>query len=509
MKKLQLTEYINRCSELHNYKYDYSRWKPENSRDDTTPVICKIHGEFFISYKRHIKNSGCPKCSDKYQRTLEERLIKAVEIHGDNYDYSKWKPNESGEKFPITCNNHKEPYTFLRSYNELVNKKRGCPKCSLGYPFMIEERIEKANIIHNNKYNYSEWYPINSDDNSTPIICHNHEEPYKFYKSYDAHVNHKIGCDICLNKKEFDIFYYLETVKTKYPAYDYSEWNPKNSNDTSTPVICKKHSVEFKFYPHPYRHVFGKSKCPICYPSSIKTIEQHIFSANEIHKYKFDYSLWKPKNSRDNSTPIICHNHEEPYYFYCTPSYHNISDCPKCSNNLPLTLEEKISNFENIHGVGRYDYSGWKNDNDVIICNNHDIPFEFYPSYNNHYSKATGCPKCHRFTKSKGEKEIAKYLELNNIEYVSDKVFDTCKRIKHLRFDFYLPSYNLCIEYNGKQHYYPIKYFGGVDNFNKQQMNDMFKYYYCLENHINLLVIDYFDYKNISKIINSHILNLK
>ena len=40
-----------------------------------------------------------------------------------------------------------------------------------------------------------------------------------------------------------------------------------------------------------------------------------------------------------------------------------------------------------------------------------------------------------------------------------------CKNIKTLPFDFYLPDYNTCIEFHGVQHYKPIPYFGGEENF--------------------------------------------
>ena len=43
---------------------------------------------------------------------------------------------------------------------------------------------------------------------------------------------------------------------------------------------------------------------------------------------------------------------------------------------------------------------------------------------------------------------------------------------------------NICIEFNGKQHYEPIDFFGGVDRFEKQQINDNIKVNYCNDNNI-------------------------
>jgi very-short-patch-repair endonuclease len=51
----------------------------------------------------------------------------------------------------------------------------------------------------------------------------------------------------------------------------------------------------------------------------------------------------------------------------------------------------------------------------------------------------------------------------------SQKKFDKCVLKKQLLFDFYLNDLNMCIEYDGLQHYQPINYFGGLDNFEKQK----------------------------------------
>jgi len=60
-----------------------------------------------------------------------------------------------------------------------------------------------------------------------------------------------------------------------------------------------------------------------------------------------------------------------------------------------------------------------------------------------------------------------------------------------LPFDFYLPDYNTCIEFNGKQHYEPIKYFGGIDYFKLINERDKIKSKYCNENNIRLIIIKY------------------
>lgn len=59
------------------------------------------------------------------------------------------------------------------------------------------------------------------------------------------------------------------------------------------------------------------------------------------------------------------------------------------------------------------------------------------------------------------------------------------------RFDIYIESLNIAIEYNGKQHYEPIDFFGGVDGFNETVKRDLLKKVKCTENNCILFEIKY------------------
>ena len=80
-------------------------------------------------------------------------------------------------------------------------------------------------------------------------------------------------------------------------------------------------------------------------------------------------------------------------------------------------------------------------------------------------------------------------------------MFKECKNIFPLPFDFYIPHKDICIEYDGEQHYKPIEYFGGVKKFKRLKRNDNIKNKYCKENNIKLIRIKYSQYKNIDKIL--------
>ena len=100
-------------------------------------------------------------------------------------------------------------------------------------------------------------------------------------------------------------------------------------------------------------------------------------------------------------------------------------------------------------------------------------------------TKSCGC------LKSYPEEQIATILTNNKIVFEREKKFSDLKYKNKLRFDFYLPEINLVIEYNGKQHYEHIDYYGNEDDFKIAQLRDRIKQEYCVKNNINYLVIRY------------------
>lgn len=102
-------------------------------------------------------------------------------------------------------------------------------------------------------------------------------------------------------------------------------------------------------------------------------------------------------------------------------------------------------------------------------------------------------------TRSFGEQEIRKYLLSHNIEYIQEKTFENCKNPKTnalLRFDFYIPSLNLCIEYDGQHHSIDYK-----NTLKEVQYRDKIKNKFCSSNKIQLVRISYEDFEEIENIL--------
>lgn len=99
---------------------------------------------------------------------------------------------------------------------------------------------------------------------------------------------------------------------------------------------------------------------------------------------------------------------------------------------------------------------------------------------------------------SKGETFIANFLNSNGLKFERQKSFPGCRNKHPLKFDFYLPDMNLCIEYDGEQHFKPTHFHNinnkrAVDGYHYLIMNDKLKNDYCLKNQIKLVRIAYFE----------------
>lgn len=109
--------------------------------------------------------------------------------------------------------------------------------------------------------------------------------------------------------------------------------------------------------------------------------------------------------------------------------------------------------------------------------------------------------KCEKNIISRGEEKIKNILLDNNIRFEMQKTFKTCQFFdtKQLaKFDFYLPDYNLLIEYDGEQHFNNRKNgWNTIEKFNQTKIRDSFKNQWCKDNNIPLIRIPYWHYQDL------------
>lgn len=286
--------------------------------------------------------------------------------------------------------------------------------------------------------------------------------------------------------RRFTLEEFLMRAREKHgDKYDYSLVELKNCVE-KVKVICAKHGI---FEKTPTMHMHGEG-CPKCtYELKSMTTESFIKEAIEIHKNKYDYSDVAYVKS-NIPVKITCPDHGP---FLQRPNGHlSGSGCPRCgvvraAKSKFITLEEFLDRVKKVHG-DRYDYSKVSYiDNStkiIIICPLHG---EFSQDPSAHLNDR-GCPLCHE---SRGERKVALFLEARGILYQRQKKFDGCRYRRKLSFDFFLPDHNICVEFDGRQHFFPSKYFGGDSEFERTKKVDQIKGQFCLNNGIELIRVPY------------------
>ena len=355
--------------------------------------------------------------------------------------------------------------------------------------------IDKAMNTHGTRYGYDKT-KYNGSMTKVKITCPTHGE---FFQRPRDHINGQ-GCPECSgNRTKNTKEVITEFTKVHGDKYDYSFVEYVNTH-TKVKIICPTHG-EFK--QSPKYHKTG-SGCPKCANNIKLTTEEFISKAKDIHGNKYDYSL-VDYIADGVKVKIICPTHGE---YYQTPNRHisKSNGCPFCgrekqSVNSRLTTDEFISKAKDIHG-DKYDYSlvdYVRGDMKVkIICPTHG---EFSQSGYIHLA-GSGCQIC---KESKGEKLVRRYLLKEGYTFDPQYTFDGCVGIsgRKLPFDFYLPELNICIEYDGRQHYEPIKIFGGKLGYEERIVNDKIKNDYCNSHGIKLIRIPYFD--NVDKVLKNEL----
>lgn len=192
--------------------------------------------------------------------------------------------------------------------------------------------------------------------------------------------------------------------------------------------------------------------------------------------------------------------------------------CVECTNEKKrklykkYTTEEFIKKGSLIHeDLYLYNYEEiekrFKNVNSKIpvICKKHG---EFLITYNTHIIQEKGfCPRC--CFNSEVEYRIERILLKRKIKYIHDKpIFEDLLYKKRLRPDFFLPEYNLILEYDG-EHHFSIKLNQNTSNLLEKAKKDFLKNRYAKKNNFNILRITYKNIKQIEYLIDENLAKIK
>jgi hypothetical protein len=304
---LTTEEFIEKANKVHNYKYNYSNIDYISAHKKIN-ITCPLHGKFEQSPSNHIYNKrGCPKCKG-WNRTTNEFIKLAKEIHGNLYNYSLSNYTKSENNLIIVCFYHGK---FYQSPLKHLSG-RGCPKCANNIHLTTNEFIYRALKIHNNKYNY-DFTNYKSTHEKICIVCPIHG---KFYQSPSKHLRGQ-GCSKCTldpqrNHNGFKWKTYtfpdgrIEKVQGYEPlTLNYLLSNNINTNDIKTNTN-QKPIIDYEWSGSIHRYF------PDCYVSSSNTIvetkstwtwkfqkEQNLAKVQGSLQsgYNIEFFIWDSKNN--------------------------------------------------------------------------------------------------------------------------------------------------------------------------------------------------------------------
>jgi len=438
---------------------------------------------------------------------LPEFIEKATNIHSGKFSYDLFESltNMSTTKVPIKCNTHNSVF-YQTPRSHLKSVTGGCCKCvkdrlSKYNQLTHEEYLIRVKEVHGTKYDYSNVV-YTGCDNEVSIIC-----PIDGHGIFNQRAivhSRGSGCPKCAGVyvKSEDEFV-ADAMKIHGDRYIYD--NVKYSGTrVKVNVKCKIHGY---FSLLPVDHLAGAG-CKNCFVESEKrSQDEFIDEIFTVHGNEYKYKLENGHIARNDLICIECNIHGK-FEQRAIVHIHG-AGCQKCAKERTAkshvyTHEQFIQKCIAVHGDD-YDYSETNYSNTsvkvAIRCKIHGI---FWQLPGNHINRQQGCYKCNK--SSKGEDSIRTSLVKFSIKHIEQCRFDDCRNKKPLPFDFYLPDFNTCIEYDGEQHFQPIRRGSqstedAEHNLIRRTRLDDIKTKFCSNNNIKLIRIPYTKYSEIESII--------
>ena len=421
-------------------------------------------------------------------------------------------------KIHLKCNTDENEWNI--GYDSFINGKHKCSKCSNHRKIT---QSEAYNIItnHCNEMNYillnNDFKFIGIKNTKIQLKCDSHDHIWT--TNYNSFINNKKGCYMCgiikrSNSHKLTQIEAFENVKNRCEKINCILINNDFNYVGKDTVLHLRYVDEKKIWKTTYNSfVRGCVEYSKTDKQSKITQEIAFNKINEICEKK-EYSLI-------NNDFIFIGSNKTRIYLKCkkdgcewNAKYGNLisrKGCPQCAiNNRANSHRISQKNSEesikkrcdeiNCILLDDFVYESAKNTYFNLQCKKDLCSWK--SNYSNFVLGKFGCPECAKKFK-KSENKIKNLLESNNIKYVyqyRDSVW-----LGKLSLDFYLPEYNIAIEYQGKQHFKPIDYFGGEKAFEENYKRDIKKYNLCKKQGINLL---YFTYENQKHIPNNYFSNV-
>lgn len=359
---------------------------------------------------------------------------------------------------------------------------------------LTDEKIFKKISEKCKKFDYEfigfkdEW--MNAKNTKLIIICK--KDNYKWFPTYNNFIYSNNKCPKCsknfkISKKEA-----IEKIKLicENKNFSFNGFFEKWKNVNSKLIInCNKDNY---IWNPTYKSFIRGSGCPKCSKNAkIKKKDAYKIIKDKCDELNYNFEILNWKNTNNSKIKFNCKKDNYIWEMSYSTFINQNQNCPKCSNNIIYSKKETIKKIIKI--CERFNYKFLKfekwtnasNSNIILKCNKDNYIWK--TRYNNFVHHLKGCPKCSN--KTKFINPFKNILYKFNLIFEEEKTYKDLKNIKLLRYDFYIPKFNLLIEINGIEHY----------NINsKTYKNYLKKLNYAKLNNIPLIEIPNEESDNIS-----------
>lgn len=413
----------------------------------------------------------------------------------------------SKQKLQYICPKHEDKGVQEISYHHFHYRGHGCRYCGR----------EKACDSHRLSESYVrdmatslgwEYVGVKTDGRRTEalVICPAHRERGTQIVQISS-LQSGQGCKYCARNVRLTNEEYVDRVHNVLPHIEIrSEYI---SQTHKVIAYCTKHNVEWEARPYDLLRssACGCKECArdASSASRFKSLE----TRNEQLK-RTNPNLRIESEILEKGKPVkfrcmVCQHVWEtsrPHIYYSGRSI-----CPRCAKRsaylkMRKTDQEFRDEMKN-HLPHIIPIDEYVNGTTPIrfYCTKHNVYYTKTP--NQVLCNKNGCPKC---VPKYAENSVADVLDEFGVEYIREYTFEECRDKYKLPFDFYLPEYNVAVEYDGEDHYMPINRNGrgekvSVDKLKYTQHHDKIKNDYCVANGVGLIRIPYWEKNNLEEFI--------
>ncbi len=396
--------------------FDYSLVTESDIKNKLSKITIKCNKCEYIfnpSIKNHIKaKTGCPQCAGKVKWSLEKFLIKAREIHNEKYNYDKIEQKDiSNKKSVVTIACNICSYIWSTTVGAHIGSVIGCPDCAGHAPWTLERFLTRAIKLNGVKFDYTQIKStdIVNSQSYIPIKCNTCD--YQWSPSLANHIYNKSGCLRCSGREKwhYEKWHYEKFIfcakKIHGDKYNYTFVTRESVENRKSKFLLKCNTCEYTWNTTIETHINSQCGCPRCAGRATWTLEFFIEKANEIHQYKFDYSLVTNEHIQGSGSriPLKCNKCEYMWAPSIDRHINKKSGCPRCAGVAPWTSKSFIEKANKIHQY-KYDYS-YVTDESIsghkskIILKCNTCKNIWYPTIAGHINSKSGCPCC---SKSRG-----------------------------------------------------------------------------------------------------------